>query len=242
MPARAFIDPKITRGDLRVLGVLCAHADFDGGECFPRQSTVAYELGVKRQYVNRIIKRLEARGYVNAIPVADRWGGIDRCRYQIKHTPETSEGCTPPKPLGVSTPETSGGFTLPEQLPEQDVVVRTDPIVLIIFDLLKLGDLDRSNWTIKAIDEWRTNGASDELIVATITTEVEIGHVPKRATFRYFNAAIQAAIDAPKTKGKTNGKGSKSARGKKGESTDEARERRRSAIGGAVRKQLGGDK
>lgn len=64
VPKEAFTDSRLTRGDVRVLGILCAHANGRTGLCTRKQGTIAEEIGVSRETVNRSLQKLAKLGYV----------------------------------------------------------------------------------------------------------------------------------------------------------------------------------
>ncbi len=63
MPLTAFTDRRLGARDLRVLGVLYAHAGSDR-VCWPAVSTIAELTGIDRRDVQRTIRRLEDFGWV----------------------------------------------------------------------------------------------------------------------------------------------------------------------------------
>jgi biotin operon repressor len=66
LSSAAVFDAELPLPALRVLAALGTYAGPDG-YCFPSQETLAARLGVTRFYVNRLIKILEARGYVVSV-------------------------------------------------------------------------------------------------------------------------------------------------------------------------------
>lgn len=79
VPREAFEDDRLTKLQLRVLGILASHVD-GKGFCTRRQEAIAGETGVKRESVNRAIGRLVALGYVERI----RRAGMKRSlRYRV---------------------------------------------------------------------------------------------------------------------------------------------------------------
>lgn len=63
MPSRVFSDPKITPTDIKVLGIIGCYLD-KNNEAWPDQRTIAGELGISRETVNRALKRLAKEKYV----------------------------------------------------------------------------------------------------------------------------------------------------------------------------------
>lgn len=64
VPREVFLDDRLTRRDLRVLGILCTHADGRTGVCTRKQESIAEEIGADRSGVNRSIGKLVKLGYV----------------------------------------------------------------------------------------------------------------------------------------------------------------------------------
>lgn len=79
VPREAFEDDRLSRLQLRVLGILASHADAKGF-CTRRQEAIGEETGVKRESVNRAIARLVALGYVERI---QRPGMKRSLRYRV---------------------------------------------------------------------------------------------------------------------------------------------------------------
>ncbi|MBB3937692.1 helix-turn-helix domain-containing protein [Aureimonas phyllosphaerae] len=65
VPREVFLDDRLTRRDLRVLGILCTHADGRTGICTRKQEAIAEEIGSDRSGVNRSIAKLVQLGYVD---------------------------------------------------------------------------------------------------------------------------------------------------------------------------------
>ena len=94
IPSRAVSDSELTATHLRVL---CAIGSFTGKDqsAYPKQSTIAEVIGVTRETVNRAIKLLKERGYVD---VADQYrddGGQRASLYSVRLDPCDDE-VTPP--------------------------------------------------------------------------------------------------------------------------------------------------
>ncbi|WP_158873979.1 helix-turn-helix domain-containing protein [Antarcticirhabdus aurantiaca] len=66
VPREVFMDKRLTRLDIQVLGILCAHANGRTGICTRRQEAIAAEVDAKRESVNRSLKKLGNLGYVQA--------------------------------------------------------------------------------------------------------------------------------------------------------------------------------
>jgi hypothetical protein len=63
LPAVAFIDPRLTPCEIRVLGVLGSFLNKEN-ECFPSQARIAEVSRLSRQRVNKAIRQLVLYGYV----------------------------------------------------------------------------------------------------------------------------------------------------------------------------------
>lgn len=63
IPARAVYDPKLPHHVLRTLCAICVYSDQEG-YCWPSQSTLARNIGVTRETINRHIRQLKSLGYI----------------------------------------------------------------------------------------------------------------------------------------------------------------------------------
>jgi len=61
---RVIEDTSLTAYDLSVFTVLSRFADTDTGECYPKQETIAKLVGCSVGSVNKSIKKLENKGYI----------------------------------------------------------------------------------------------------------------------------------------------------------------------------------
>lgn len=87
IPADAIDDLSLTAMDLRVLGVIAYHAGRDR-TAWPKQSTIAARLKITREAVNRSIKRLKDRGFVEVTPQARKDGGKRESVYFVPLDPK----------------------------------------------------------------------------------------------------------------------------------------------------------
>lgn len=71
MPVAVFGDRRLSVRDIRVLGVLYAHAD-GRGRCWPSVAAIADMTGLDRRDVQRTLRRLEAAGWVAVHPGTGR--------------------------------------------------------------------------------------------------------------------------------------------------------------------------
>jgi|TARA_R110000751_G_scaffold78084_1_gene157406 hypothetical protein len=65
VPTLAILDKDITNAELRVLALLCSYAD-KNGECFPSQQTMAEQLNVRRDDLNKRLRLIEQKGWVTS--------------------------------------------------------------------------------------------------------------------------------------------------------------------------------
>ncbi|RFC65054.1 helix-turn-helix domain-containing protein [Fulvimarina endophytica] len=77
VPKDAFTDGRLSRTDVRVLGILCAHASGKTGICTRKQGAIGEELGLSRETVNRSLKKLSNLGYVQPKPRAGMKRSLD---------------------------------------------------------------------------------------------------------------------------------------------------------------------
>lgn len=68
MPRWIFGDPAIDGTAIKVLGVLASYADRDGTNCRPLQTTLAHDLQMSVDTIQRAIKRLEQAGIIETTP------------------------------------------------------------------------------------------------------------------------------------------------------------------------------
>lgn len=90
IPADAIDDLKLTATDLRVLGVIAYHANRDRS-AWPKQKTIAARLKLTREAVNRSLKRLKQRGYVEITPQSRRDGGQRENVYYVPLDPRVND-------------------------------------------------------------------------------------------------------------------------------------------------------
>lgn len=125
MPTAAFTDRRLGARDLRVLGVLYAHADVNR-TCWPAVATLAQLTGIDRRDVQRTLRRLEGFGWLT-IEAGGGRSATSRYRlWQVTQTAgESTAGESPqragnipaetqekagesPQKGGCFTPETAG--------------------------------------------------------------------------------------------------------------------------------------
>ncbi|HLV18437.1 MAG TPA: helix-turn-helix domain-containing protein [Pseudomonas sp.] len=87
MPTAAFTDRRLGARDLRVLGVLYAHAGSDR-ICWPAVNTLAELTGIDRRDVQRTIRRLEDFGWVR---VEAGGGRASTSRYRLWAAPSSGD-------------------------------------------------------------------------------------------------------------------------------------------------------
>lgn len=118
VPTRAFADHRVSPGELRILGAICAFVN-RAGVCWPSMMTIAELAGLaQRQSVHKAVKRLKALGYLRQLEAKDYqttasgWKGN---RYQVlwngDEPPPSKEDLHIPRAL--TPPE--GGNRLPEE-------------------------------------------------------------------------------------------------------------------------------
>jgi len=119
VPATVIRDRRLTAGARDVLIDLLLYANAQG-RCYPKQNTIANDLGVKRQMVNRHLRTLRLLGYLVIESGKERGA---QCVYHINLTPplqpadggetlsDTHHADTPSDSGGVSS-EVTGGETL----------------------------------------------------------------------------------------------------------------------------------
>ena len=84
VPTLAILDKTITHAELRVFSLLCSYAD-KNGECYPSQKTLADQLGIAREGMNRHIKSLEKTGWIKSVQRFRDDGSKRSKLYKIVH-------------------------------------------------------------------------------------------------------------------------------------------------------------
>lgn len=79
VPREVFMDSRLTRQDIRVLGILCAYANGKTGVCTRRQEAIAEEIEASREGVNRSLKKLVSLGYVKTKARAGMKRSLEYC-------------------------------------------------------------------------------------------------------------------------------------------------------------------
>lgn len=88
MPSDAIDDPDLTLSDLRVLGVIGYHSGRKK-PAWPKQATIASRLKLSRETVNRSIRRLWRKGYIDiAHQFKDDGGGQRESYYFMRLDPD----------------------------------------------------------------------------------------------------------------------------------------------------------
>lgn len=82
IPAAALTDSALTFTCLRVLGQIGTYTD-DNGWCYPRQIQIAEALDIGREAVNRAVKRLSERGYLEVHKRNRKDGGKAANLYRV---------------------------------------------------------------------------------------------------------------------------------------------------------------
>ncbi|WP_445005125.1 helix-turn-helix domain-containing protein [Halomonas mongoliensis] len=124
MPLSAFTDRRLGARDLRILGVLYAHAGSDR-VCWPAVATLAELTGIDRRDVQRTIRRLEDFGWVR---VEAGGGRASTSRYRLWTAPP-SDGPVTAGDVPADNDERAGDATagespqmagdIPTDLPER---------------------------------------------------------------------------------------------------------------------------
>lgn len=87
LPSDAIDDPELTLADIRVLGVIGYHAGRKR-PAWPKQKTIALRLGLTRETVNRSIRRLHRKGYIDIAHQFDDAGGQRESCYFVRLDPD----------------------------------------------------------------------------------------------------------------------------------------------------------
>ncbi len=82
VPARAVEDRRLSAPAFRVLAALGTYSDEDGW-CWPSFTTLAVQLGTKRQVVHRPVRELAKLGYLESKRTQRRDGGNATNRYRL---------------------------------------------------------------------------------------------------------------------------------------------------------------
>lgn len=87
IPADAIDDPELTLADIRVLGVIGYHASRKR-PAWPKQATIAQRLGLARETVNRSIRRLWRKGFIDIAHQFSDGGGQRESYYFVRLDPD----------------------------------------------------------------------------------------------------------------------------------------------------------
>lgn len=105
------IDEPNRLGLIATYAYLCFRADSETRECYPSQTTIGNAIGVKRETVNRYIKRLEELGLITKVAQSRKDGsGQTSSKYKIAAVIPQSQGCDSTVTGGV-TEQSQGGVT-----------------------------------------------------------------------------------------------------------------------------------
>lgn len=87
IPSDAIDDPELTLADIRVLGVIGYHASRKR-PAWPKQATIAQRLGLARETVNRSIRRLWRKGFIDIAHQFSEGGGQRESYYFVRLDPD----------------------------------------------------------------------------------------------------------------------------------------------------------
>jgi DNA-binding Lrp family transcriptional regulator len=87
MPSDAIDDRELTLSDLRVLGVIGYHSGRKR-PAWPKQATIAQRLGLSRETVNRSVRRLWRKGYIDIAHQFNEFGGQRESYYFVRTDPD----------------------------------------------------------------------------------------------------------------------------------------------------------
>ena len=73
-----------------VLLALADHANDDGGQCFPSVGRIALKTSLSRRGVQKVYRRLEAKGIL--VPIGQRWEGMTEYRIVVERGERSSLG------------------------------------------------------------------------------------------------------------------------------------------------------
>lgn len=104
IPSRAVADEELTATQLRVLLAIGSYTGKDQS-AYPKQSTIAEAIGIARETVNRAIKALAKRGYIEVHEQRRSDGGQAANLYVVKLDP-CDATITPPVTPSVTPPVT----------------------------------------------------------------------------------------------------------------------------------------
>ena len=79
LPTHIWRDPTLTPIDKAVLGVLSSYVNAKSGEAWPSISTIADDLGMGREYVQRVVSKLKSRGLLSVTPRRNEKGQTSSC-------------------------------------------------------------------------------------------------------------------------------------------------------------------
>ena len=125
------VDParltELNSGERRVFHELCRRADRNA-ECYPSQGRLAKDLGLTRPWVNKVLARLEAKGFILRLTSTSRRSLTYRINLE-------KLGLVAPSPAH-ETEEAAAPAPAPAQAPRQDPAAQTLTRVLEALDAL----------------------------------------------------------------------------------------------------------
>lgn len=128
VPSDAVTDLDLTATQLRVLLVIGTYLSKDD-KAFPKQKTIADRLGIARETVNRAVKVLSEKGYIQIHHQKRDDGGQRANQYTVKLDP-SDRGVTPPVTSKDHTPcdHTGSHLRTPQQNATEKKVARASKI------------------------------------------------------------------------------------------------------------------
>jgi len=61
------LDPAMGRGEIVVFCLIANHMDENGENSFPSTATLAFRLNVTRRFIQKSVKGLQAKGYLDVV-------------------------------------------------------------------------------------------------------------------------------------------------------------------------------
>ncbi len=118
MPSAIFTDSRLSKTDLRVLGVLAARRNRKTGRCFPSKNTIGDDIGVDLSHEKTSLRRLKKFGHLDWTLRKDQFGRDISSEYTFSTLHEGGENCAkggetrPPMEGETCPPNIEGGHRI----------------------------------------------------------------------------------------------------------------------------------
>lgn len=195
IPVDVLSDKGLTGFDLRVYGIVSAHANAKTRLAYCAAERIATFLCAKIPNVRRSLKNLREAGHI-------KFHAHGKHGVNVWLVPVEGIICDTPKGVGGIICDTQGvSYVIPKHNNEHIVVgvgAQSDlnENHILILDALGVPEEQRNLWNVKAVEKWLQSGADlHKHIIPTILNVVEGGNRPSNPTLHYFTKAIEKVLN-----------------------------------------------